>query len=110
MYCCHFLFHYEQFRQSFLFFQKYDPSKYQKNTSFVNSEYIGDVGYITKLDNIEFGPIDWSINRGDRGTLFVADTLRIPPADSNDEKEFRLIKEIKYLNNRDTAFRIIEVK
>ena len=94
----------------FLFFQKYDPSKYQKNTSFVNSEYIGDVGYITKLDNIEFGPIDWSINRGDRGTLFVADTLRIPPADSNDEKEFRLIKEIKYLNNRDTAFRIIEVK
>ncbi|MDO8341143.1 MAG: glycosyltransferase family 39 protein [Candidatus Woesebacteria bacterium] len=94
----------------FLFFQKYDPFKYQKNTSFVNSEYIGDVGYITKLDNIEFGPIDWSVNRGDRGTLFVADTLRIPPADSINEKEFKLIREIKYLNNRDTAFRIIEVK
>lgn len=94
----------------FLFFQKYDPATYQKNVSFINSEFKGDVGYVTKLDNIEFGPIDWSRNRGDHGTLFVADTLRIPPVDSNDEREFILIKEIKYLNNRDTAFRILEVK
>lgn len=94
----------------FLFFQKYDPATYQKNVKFINSEFKGDVGYVTNLDNIEFGPIDWTRNRGDKGTLFVSDILRIPPLDSNDEKQFKLIREIKYLNNRDTAFRILEVK
>lgn len=94
----------------FLFYQKYDPSKYQKQNSYIESEYKGDVGYITKLDNIEFGPIDWSVNRGDRGTLFVADTIRIPVVDSSSDKEFRLIREIRYLDNLNTAFRILEVK
>lgn len=94
----------------FLFFSKYDPTKYQKENTFINSEYKLDVGYITKIDNIYFESIDWSRNRGDHGVLFVADTLRIPPLDSNDEKEFKLIKEIKYLDNLNTAFRILEVK
>jgi len=94
----------------FLFFQKYDPAKYQRQISWVESEYKGDVGYVTKLDNIEFAPIDWSVNRGEHGTLFVADTIRIPPEDSKDGELFKVIKEIKYLNNRDMAFRIIEVK
>ena len=94
----------------FLFFNQYDPAKYQKENSFVNSEYKFDVGYVTKVGNIYFEAIDWSRNRGDHGTLFVADTLRIPPLDSADEKEFKLIKEIKYLDNKVTAFRILEVK
>lgn len=93
----------------FLFYQKYDPSLYQKQANLVESEYKGDVGYITSLDNIEFTQIDWSVSRGEHGTLFVADTIRIPPEDSKDENLFRFIKEIKYLNGRDTAFRIIEV-
>ena len=87
----------------------YDPTKYQKQAELVESEYKGDVGYITKLDNIEFIPIDWSVSRGDHGTLFVADTIRIPPEDSRDESLFNLIQEIKYLNG-ETAFRILEVK
>lgn len=94
----------------FLFFNKYDPAKYQKENSYTDSEYKLDVGYITKIDNIYFEAIDWSRNRGDHGVLFVADTLRIPPLDSNDEREFKLIKEIKYLDNLNTAFRILEVK
>lgn len=94
----------------FLFFQKYNPAKYQKQAKLVASEYKNDVGYVTKIDNIEFVPIDWSVVRGERGTLFVADPIRIPPEDSKDENQFSLIREIKYLNNRDIAFRIIEVK
>lgn len=94
----------------FLFFNKYDPSKYQRENSYVNSENKLDVGYVTKIDNVYFEAIDWSRNRGDHGVLFVADTLRIPPLDSNDEREFKLIKEIKYLDNLNTAFRILEVK
>lgn len=93
----------------FLFFQKYNPAKYQKQSKLVESEYKGDVGYITKLDNIEFVPIDWSIDRGDHGSLIIGDPIRIPPGDSKDEKLFTLIKEINYLDGT-TAFRIIEVK
>ncbi len=94
----------------FLFFNKYDPAKYQRENSYVNSENKLDVGYVTKIDNVYFEAIDWSRNRGDHGVLFVADTLRIPPLDSNDEREFKLVKEIKYLDNLNTAFRILEVK
>ncbi len=94
----------------FLFFNQYDPAKYQNENSFINSEYKFDVGYVTRVGNIYFEAIDWSRNRGDHGTLFVADTLRIPPGDSTDDKEFRLIKEIKYLDGKQTAFRILEVK
>jgi 4-amino-4-deoxy-L-arabinose transferase-like glycosyltransferase len=94
----------------FLFFQKYDPAKYQAQAKFVESEFKGDVGYVEKLDNIQFVPIDWSINRGDRGSLIVGDGIRIPTDDSKSEKEFKLIKEIYYLNKLDLAFRIVEVK
>jgi len=94
----------------FLFYQKYDPAKYQKQATLIESEYKGDVGYVTKLDNIEFAPIDWSVNRGEHGTLFVADTIRIPPEDSKDENFFKVIAEIKYLDGLNTAFRVVEVK
>jgi len=92
----------------FLFFQKYDPAKYQKVAHLVENPY-GDVGQVEKLDNIYFVPIDWSINRGDSGVLFAADTVRIPPDDSKDPSHFKLISEIKYLDGK-TAFRILEVK
>jgi hypothetical protein len=108
----------QSFSQPYIYFlfygaaadpQKYDPVKYQRQAKLVESEYKGDVGYVTKLDNIEFAPIDWSANRGEKGTLFVADPIRIPPEDSSNEDLFTLIKEIRYLDGN-TAFRIIEVK
>ncbi len=93
----------------FLFFGKYDPATYQKGATLVASEYANDVGYVAKLDNIIFVPVDWSIDRGDHGDLVIADPMRIPAVDSSDPKEFNLIGEIKYLNNV-PAFRMIEVK
>lgn len=92
----------------FLFYQKYDPVKYQQQAHLIESEY-GDVGRVEHLDNISFLPIDWTVNRGDFGTLFVADPIRIPPEDSNNENEFKVIKEINYLDDKETAFRIVEV-
>lgn len=94
----------------FLFYQKYDPVKYQKIATLATADSTKDVGYVLKLDNIEFSPIDWSVNRGESGTLFVADPIRIPPEDSKDENLFKVVSEIKYLNGRDIAFRIVEVK
>lgn len=92
----------------FLFYQKYDPEKYQSQAELIESEY-GDVGRVEVLDNIRFWPIDWSVNRGDFGTLFVADPIRIPPEDSMDPGEFKIIDEIKYLDGKQMAFRIIEI-
>jgi len=94
----------------FLFYQKYDPAKYQAQARLVKSQFEGDVGLVEKLDNICFCAMDWPSQRGEEGTLFAADTIAIPPSDSSDEGKFALIKEIKYLNGLDTAFRIIEVK
>lgn len=98
----------------FLFFgvatdpQKYDPSKYQKQAKLVESEYKGDVGYIEKLDNICFCPIDWPQNKKVHGNLVVADDIRIPKSETQSDS-VNLIKEIKYLNG-ETAFRIVEIK
>lgn len=94
----------------FLFYTKYDPATYQKEANLIPSEYQYDVGKVEKLgDKLVFGPIDWSVNRGDTHTLFVADEIRIPSQDI-DPKEHEIIKEIYYLDNIYLAFRIIKVK
>ncbi len=93
----------------FLFYQKYDPAKYQKVANLKENPY-GDVGQVEKLDNIEFVGIDWSRDRGDHGELVVADIKVIPPLDSDDPKQFKLINEIKYLDNKNTAFRVLEIR
>ncbi|MBX4205581.1 glycosyltransferase family 39 protein [Candidatus Microgenomates bacterium] len=92
----------------FLFYQKYDPVKYQKQAR-LKENASGDVGQVEQIDNIYFVPIDWSRNRGDHGSLVVADLERIPDADSADTNQFNLIQRINYLDGR-TAFKIIEIK
>lgn len=92
----------------FLFFQKYDPAKYQNRVRLIENKY-GDVGLVDKLDNISFVQLDWPRDRGEKGTLFVADPLTIAPQDSQDPRNFRVVDEIKYLNGQ-TAFRLVEVK
>lgn len=93
----------------FLFYQKYNPSRYQKMSKdiFVPSES-GDVGLVTKLDNITFRPIDWRTDQELRGKLFIADLIRMPLSNSNDSNRFKLIDTIKFLNGK-TAFRAVEV-
>ena len=93
----------------FLFYQKYDPDKYQKIAQdvYVPNEY-GDVGFVSRLDNITFRDINWSADRGMSGKLFVVDPIKVPVADSSDPKEFKLVDEIKYPNGQ-TAFRLLEI-
>ena len=93
----------------FLFYQKYDPVKWQKQ-AYLKQDSGLDVGHVEKLDNICFCAIDWSRDRGDHKDLIVADIKVIPPLDSNDPKQFTLIDEIKYLNGKDTGWRILEIK
>jgi 4-amino-4-deoxy-L-arabinose transferase-like glycosyltransferase len=85
----------------FLFHQKYSPTKFQDQANLVSSQYKGDVGFQTRLDNIRFEQIDWSALKNDHNVLVVSST--------NPEK-YPVIKEINYLNGRDVAFNIIEIK
>jgi len=94
----------------FLFYMKYNPSEFQKQARLVDSEYKGDVGYQTSLDNILFEKIDWSALRNSKNTLVVVDPARVPVEIQNDKENFPIMKEIKYLNGRDVAFEIIEIK
>lgn len=94
----------------FLFYQQYDPARYQKQARISLSENIYDVGLVTALDNIKFVDINWPVDSQEQGTLIVAAPDKIPAETLSDQKKFRLIKDIKYLNNIDTAFRILEVK
>ncbi|HEX6977556.1 MAG TPA: phospholipid carrier-dependent glycosyltransferase [Patescibacteria group bacterium] len=91
----------------FLFFEKYDPAKYQAQAHLTESP-MGDVGLVEKLDNIEFSAIDWSADQGHKGELIVADPIKMPVQDSSDPNRFKLIKEIKYLDGK-TAFRVVEI-
>jgi hypothetical protein len=90
----------------FLFYQKYSPAKYQAEAKLKEST-VGDVGQVERLDNIYFVPIDWPGSRGEKGSLFVADTIRIPIEDSSNPEQFKVINEINYLNSN-PAFRIVE--
>lgn len=92
-----------------LFYQKYDPRKYQQSARLVQS-FLGpnDVGIIEKLDNISFSPIDWPSHRGRKGVLFIGTPEQIPPSDSSDPSLFKVHKEIHYPNGQ-IAFRFVEV-
>ncbi len=93
----------------FLFYKKYDPARWQKQAKLIQDSGL-DVGHIDQMDNICFCKIDWSKDRGDHGALIVGDISTIPPLDSDDPKQFKLIDEIKYLNGKTTAWRVLEIK
>ena len=94
----------------FLYYQKYSPQKWQKQAHLINSQYVGDVGFEEKIDNVQFKQIDWSQLRNAHDTLVVLSPASIPPEIQSNSKDFPVIKEIKYLNGHDVAFDIIKIK
>mgnify|MGYP001589207849 CR=1 FL=1 len=93
----------------FLFYQKYNPSLYQKNVKLVEGPAGKlDAWLVPQLDNISFEFLDWHRDRGRKGVLFVGTIEQIPIEDSNNPDQFKLVDEIKYPNGQ-TAFRLVEV-
>lgn len=93
----------------FLFYQRYDPHKYQEQANLIESDFKGDVGYVEKIDNIYFWPINWPADRQEKSTIVVADEIRIPDEDFSKEENLTLLREIKYLDGN-TAFKVVEVR
>ena len=90
----------------FLFYQKYDPAKYQTQAKLTESE-TGDVGLKERLDNVYFQNISWPYKSNEKEIMLVGDAVTIPEDLSQD---YNLISEIRYPNTTETAFRILEVK
>lgn len=101
-----FLQSYDQPYIFFLFYQKYDPLKYQLKAHLVNEGL--DVGLVDELDNIKFEKFGWPHAIGQKGTLIIGDDISIP--ENYGEADYTLLKEIKYPGNNKTALRIVEVK
>lgn len=90
-------------------YNKFDPTKYQKlsKENFIQNDQ-GDVGLVTTLDNISFREIYWVDDKYLKGKLFVIGTIFIPLSEYNDPTKFKVVKEIRYLDNQ-PAFTVIEV-
>lgn len=90
----------------FLFYQRYDPRKYQLQANLTSGGL--DVGLVEKLDNISFVQFSWPYGTGEKNTLVVGNSVAVS-ADWS-QKDYSLISEIKYPDNFTTAFRILETK
>lgn len=95
----------------FFFYNKTLPSNAWKDLSsgFVRSKS-GDVGLVNSIDGISFEYIDWQVARGRSGEIFVASPMAIPPADTLDSAQFKIISEIPFLDNKEKSLRIVKVK
>jgi hypothetical protein len=89
----------------FLYYQKYDPVKYQKQAVLTSGPNTSDVGVVTSLDNIHFSGVDWSAVRNMHGVLVVINGVTLIPNDLS----YTTIEKINYLNGRDLAFSIIQI-
>lgn len=90
----------------FLFYGKYDPNKFQENTSYEENKY-GDVGKINSLDNIVFRNINWSSDKKLKHVLFVGRETDFPMYEIVDNPDYKY-DTIKYPDG-DTAFITLEV-
>ncbi len=90
----------------FLFYQKYDPSKYQSQNHLVDGGI--DVGLVNKLDNISFKYYSWPPPVYKPRTLVAGDSNVLPSYFANER--FSLISDIKFPGGYSTAMRILEAK
>lgn len=90
----------------YLFYTKYDPLKYQKQSLLTENPY-GDVGEVERIDNIEFKKIYFPEDKSFGNSLFVGDEFELPSQDIIGQEGINFTKEIKFFNNK-TAFRIVE--
>lgn len=85
----------------------FDLRNYQSQEHLVSSQYVGDVGFETKIDNISFQNIDWEVVKKEHGVLIIVSPTSLPPGF---EKDSVIKDEVKYLDGKTVAFDILEIK
>ncbi len=89
----------------YLFFSKYPPADYQKQAKLDQKNV--DVGTVRQIDKYHFRWIDRWADRNTKNSLLVATPDEIKDDELAKEPEWKLLKEIKFLDGQ-TAFRVIE--
>lgn len=89
----------------YLFYSKYIPTKFQKQAKLDQPGV--DVGTVRQIDNIEFRHIYWPVDRGLKNTLFIGPEDQLPDKDILPFKEYKVLDEIKFLNN-ENSFKVVE--
>lgn len=89
----------------YLFYTKYIPTKFQKQAKLDQPDV--DVGTVRQIDNIEFRHIYWPVDRGLKNTLFIGPEEELPEKDILPFKEYKVLTEIKFLDN-ENAFKVVE--
>jgi hypothetical protein len=88
-----------------LLYSQHEPSKYQKQAQLIEHPE-GDVGRVSRVDNIEFRNLYWPRDRFEENVLYIGTTYEIPDQDI-DPKQARVLKDIYFLDGQ-LAFRVVE--
>lgn len=94
----------------FLFYQRYDPLKYQSIAQevFVPNKEGKDMGLVKRVENIYFEDIDWSVKKPDTDTIYV-----IPSYKYKEQSELytfaKIVDEVRDLNGF-SLFEILETQ
>lgn len=89
----------------YLFYTQYPPEDYQPQ-AYLKENPWGDVGFVEKVDEIEFRDIYWPDDRKCRHCLFIGDEFELPKDDILTTPGARIVKEIQFLDGR-LAYRIV---
>ena len=84
----------DQPHEFWLYYTKYDPTKYLQEGGTVSGGYLEDRN---KFDKYFFKPIDFEKQRHDAKTLFVSTPKELPPG-------VNVIKQINYLNGEPAIY------
>lgn len=89
----------------FLFYNKYDPAAFQKTNNYQEG-INGDVGFVTKLGDIDFRPINWALDKQLENTLIVGRPEAFPMEEISKPEDYNVVS-VLYPNGND-AFLIVE--
>lgn len=89
-----------------LFYNNYEPKLYQKQAKLTESS-VGDVGFVERIDNVEFREINLSIDRNSNNALLVGDEFSFPLNEINSNNSLKILKDFNFQNGQ-LAFRLVE--
>jgi len=87
----------------YLFYSKYDPSKYQKQAKLIESSF-GDIGKIEQIDNIKFIGVQFGHIKKMSKTLSIFSLEEIYRQDINKKEEFKELIPLSPINEISTFY------
>lgn len=97
----------------FLYWGAIDLETYQKEAGkTVAGNYYTSAQELrpAKVGRLEFRPVDWPTERGDKGTLFVFPSRRLLPSEWAGDPKLKLVKTFYYPNGKESFFLVQNIE